>query len=103
MKHRDALKNLAERCVEEDGAEVIVLAGAPLAGLARSLERQLPVPVVDGVSSAVRHAQTLVALQPRKAGGGSFAAPPVKANRGLPQPIEQLLAISRSSLPFLQP
>ena len=46
---------------------MIVLAGAPLAGLARSLRGRLPVPVVDGVSSAVRHAETLVALQPGRA------------------------------------
>ena len=55
---------VAERCVHEDGADVIVLAGAPLAGLARTLDGRLPVPTVDGVSSAVRHAQTLVALRP---------------------------------------
>jgi allantoin racemase len=43
----------ATRAVREDGAEVIVLAGAPLAGLARSAARaELPVPVVDGVSRA---------------------------------------------------
>jgi Asp/Glu/hydantoin racemase len=35
--HGPALKALAERAVREDGAEVIVLAGAPLAGLARTL------------------------------------------------------------------
>ena len=91
-EHRDALKALAERAVDEDGAEVIILAGAPLAGLARSLEGQLPVPVVDGVSSAVRHAQTLVALRAGTARRGSFARPPAKANRGLPPAIAQLLA-----------
>jgi Asp/Glu/hydantoin racemase len=89
--HADALKALAERAVDEDGADVIVLAGAPLAGLARSLAGQLPVPVVDGVSSAVRHAQSLVALQPGRARRGSFAAPPVKPNRGLPLAIASLL------------
>lgn len=92
--HGKALKALAERAVEEDGADVIVLAGAPLAGLARSLEGQLPVPVVDGVSSAVRHAQTLVALRPGTARHGSFAPPPIKPNRGLPPAIAQLLARS---------
>lgn len=81
---------LAERCVQEDGADVIVLAGAPLAGLARSLKGLLPVPVVDGVSSAVRHAESLVALQPGKATLGSFAAPPLKPNRGLPEGIARL-------------
>lgn len=87
----DRLLALAERCVDEDGADVIVLAGAPLAGLARTLQGQLPVPVVDGVSSAVRHAQTLVALQPGTHTRGSFAPPPLKPNRGLPPAIETLL------------
>jgi Asp/Glu/hydantoin racemase len=86
---------LAERCVAEDGADVIVLAGAPLAGLARSLRGRLPVPVVDGVSSAVRHAESLVALQPGRASRGSFAPPPVKPNRGLPPAIQSLLEAPR--------
>ena len=91
QEHAQALKDLAERAVAEDGAEVIVLAGAPLAGLARSLHGQLPVPVVDGVSSAVRHAETLVALKPGRARRGSFAAPPSKPHRGLPDAIARLL------------
>ncbi|MDW5440927.1 aspartate/glutamate racemase family protein [Polaromonas sp. SM01] len=90
-EHAQALKALAERAVDEDGADVIVLAGAPLAGLARSLRGQLPVPVVDGVSSAVRHAETLAALQPGMALRGSFAPPPIKPNRGLPPAIARLL------------
>ena len=90
-EHAQALKTLASRAVDEDGAEVIVLAGAPLAGLARSLAGQLPVPVVDGVSSAVRHAQTLIALAPSRATRGSFASPPTKPHRGLPPAIAALL------------
>lgn len=88
--HAEALRELCERAVREDCAEVIVLAGAPLAGLARALHDQLPVPVVDGVSSAVRHAETLVALQPGKAAMGSFAPPPAKPHRGLPEAIARL-------------
>jgi Asp/Glu/hydantoin racemase len=90
-EHAQALQALAERAVAEDGAEVIVLAGAPLAGLARSLHGRLPVPVVDGVSSAVRHAETLAALQPGRARQGSFALPPAKPHRGLPSAIAALL------------
>ena len=90
-EHATQLRTLCQRVVEEDGAEVIILAGAPLAGLARSLRGQLPVPVVDGVSSAVRHAESLVALQPGKASAGSFAKPPSKPNQGLPEAIRQLL------------
>jgi allantoin racemase len=89
--HRAALRATAERCVREDGADVIILGGAPLAGLARSLGDELSVPTVDGVSSAVRHAELLVALRPRAPRGGSFAAPPVKPNAGLPEAIAALL------------
>lgn len=91
-EHAAALKSLAERAVREDGAEVIVLAGAPLAGLARSLHGQLPVPVVDGVSSAVRHAETLAALKPCRATQSSFAPPPAKPHQGLPPAIVRLLS-----------
>jgi len=90
-EHAQALRSLCDRAVDEDGADVIILAGAPLAGLARTLRGQLPVPVVDGVSSAVQHAETLVTLAPGKAQRGSFAAPPVKPNQGLPEPIRRLL------------
>lgn len=90
-EHAEALRTLCERAVDEDGAEVIILAGAPLAGLARSLRGRLPVPVVDGVSSAVKHAESLVALAPGKAVRGSFAPPPIKPHRGLPDAIARLL------------
>lgn len=86
-----ALQALAERAVDEDGADVIVLAGAPPAGLARSLQGRLPVPVVDGVSSPLRHAESLVVLQSGQAQRGSFAPPPIKPKRGRPAAIEALL------------
>ncbi|OSZ74866.1 aspartate/glutamate racemase family protein [Hydrogenophaga sp. IBVHS1] len=87
----ERLVALAERCVAEDGADVIVLAGAPLAGLARSLKGRLPVPSVDGVSSAVRHAESLVALRPGLARSGSFAPPPIKPHQGLSTAMARLL------------
>jgi allantoin racemase len=87
----ERLLALAERCVKDDGADVIVLAGAPLAGLARSLTGRLPVPAVDGVSSAVRHAESMVALRPARARQGSFGPLPTKPHRGLPAPIVRLL------------
>lgn len=86
------LQALCEAAVDDDGAEVLVLAGAPLAGLARKLAGRLPVPAVDGVSSAVRHAETLVALAPGPARRGSYAPPPVKPHQGLPDSIARLLA-----------
>ncbi|MDQ7990468.1 MAG: aspartate/glutamate racemase family protein [Candidatus Dactylopiibacterium sp.] len=89
--HAARLLELCEAAVREDGADVIILAGAPLAGLARSVAGRLPVPVVDGVSSAVLHAEALHALGVRKARAGSLAAPPPKPRSGLPAGIETLL------------
>jgi Asp/Glu/hydantoin racemase len=87
----ESLVALAQRCVAEDGADVIVLAGAPLAGLARTLAGRLPVPTVDGVSSAVRHAESMVRLRPQRALQGSYAPVPRKPHQGLPAPIVRLL------------
>ncbi|WP_298013012.1 aspartate/glutamate racemase family protein [uncultured Castellaniella sp.] len=89
--HAEKLIALCNDAVEHDHADSIILAGAPLAGLARRVRDQLPVPVVDGVSSAVCHAQTLARLAPVGASKGSFARPPVKPNAGLPEPIVRLL------------
>jgi Asp/Glu/hydantoin racemase len=90
--HAERLQALCMSAVDEDGADVIVIAGAPLAGLARSIKDRIPVPMVDGVSSAVCHAQTLVSLAPAPARRGSFAPPPMKPNQGLPDAIARLLA-----------
>ena len=83
---------LAQQCVREDGADVIVLAGAPLAGLARSIKDLLPVPVVDGVSSAIQQAEVMVRLHPVKAREGSYAAPPQKLNQGLSIAMQALIS-----------
>jgi allantoin racemase len=91
----ERLVQLANRCVREDGADVIVLAGAPLAGLAREIQGRIPVPTVDGVSSAVRHAQTLVKMGAGPAREGSFAPPPVKPNHGLSPQVAAMLAAAR--------
>ncbi|WP_374627544.1 aspartate/glutamate racemase family protein [Pandoraea sp.] len=89
--HAQRLVELSRQAIDEDGADVIVVAGAPLAGLARTLRDRIAVPVVDGVSSAVRHCESLVALQPGVARLGSFQRPPVKPNAGLPIAVRRLL------------
>jgi len=89
--HAERLIELSRQAVEEDGADVIVVAGAPLAGLARTLRDRIPVPVVDGVSSAVRHCESLVALQPGVARLGSFQRPPAKPHAGLPLAVSRML------------
>lgn len=80
---RERLVEQCMRAVDDDGAEVIVLGGGPIAGLAREIADRLPVPIVDGVSCAVRMAEGLVALNPLKAKRGSFARPRAKPAQGL--------------------
>jgi Asp/Glu/hydantoin racemase len=94
--HSARLEALCLSAVQGDGADVIIIAGAPLAGLARSIRDRIPVPVVDGVSSAVCHAQTLVSLATLPARQGSFAPPPIKPHHGLPEGIGRLLARDRT-------
>ena len=79
-----ALLELAERAVREDEADVIILAGAPLAGLAAVISDRIPVPVLDQAGAAVKQAEALVALRPRKATAGTFRRPEPKATVGLP-------------------
>jgi allantoin racemase len=83
---------LLEQCllaIEEDDAEVLVVGGGPLAGLARELAPELPVPVIDGVSCAVRMVEALHGLAPRKAIRGSFARPAPKPAVGLAEPLRR--------------
>lgn len=79
----DLLVDLANRAIEEDQSDVIVLAGAPLSGLAPKVRDRIPVPVVDCAQAAIRQAATLAALGPVGARRGSFARPAAKDSIGL--------------------
>lgn len=78
----DALVALAKTAVGA-GADAIVLAGAPLAGLAVRVKLRISVPVVDCVGAAVKQAEALVALAPRKALVGTYRRPAAKPTTGL--------------------
>lgn len=77
------LVDLCRRTIEDDGADVIVLAGAPLAGLASKVADRVAVPLVDQMAAAVKQAEAILALRPRKATAGSFRRPPAKPTLGL--------------------
>ena len=78
------LLELAKRAVEEDQADVLILAGAPLSGFARKIADHIPVPVIDQVEAAVLQAQNMVRLNLRKATVGTFRRPSPKPTMGLP-------------------
>ncbi|MEM7123832.1 MAG: aspartate/glutamate racemase family protein [Pseudomonadota bacterium] len=90
-ENADLLVDLASRAVSEDGADVIVLAGAPLAGLSGLVRDRISVPVVEGVAASVKMAEGLVALKPRKPIEGSFRQPALKSTVGLPEALSHLI------------
>jgi Asp/Glu/hydantoin racemase len=77
------LIELANRTVTHDQADVVILAGAPLAGLANKIRDKVPVPLVDGIQAAVVMAEGLVRLKPRKATAGTYRRPGPKDSKGL--------------------
>ena len=85
------LVDLANRTVADHGADVVILAGAPLAGLANRIRERVPVPLVDGIQAAVTMAEGLVRLNPRKPTAGTFRRPGPKDSTGLAQALADVI------------
>ena len=69
---------LSRRAVENDGAEVIILGCAGLAGYSEDIERELGVVVLDPTSVALKIAEAIVDLGLGHSKVGRFARPPAK-------------------------
>jgi Asp/Glu/hydantoin racemase len=87
----DALVALAGEAVAA-GSDVVILAGAPLAGLAADVAHRIAVPVIDQAQAALRQAETLALLRSRKAEAGRFRRPPPKDSSGLPAALAARIA-----------
>ena len=80
--HSARLEELALQAVREDGADVICLGCAGMAGVTEAISTTLGLPCVDGVAAAVGLAQMLVGLgldvretqAPFEPEGGAYAA-----------------------------
>lgn len=92
-----ALAAEARAAVERDGAEVVVLGGAGLAGLAERLADAVPVPLLDSLACTVRAAIALARGSAAKPTAGSYAAPPPAPVEGLSGPLAGLLAPATTS------
>lgn len=88
----DLLIDLAKQAVFEDEADAVVLAGAPLAGLAAKVRDRIPVPVVDCAEAAIKQAEALAALRPRAPEAGSFRRPAPKVSIGISQRLANRIA-----------
>jgi allantoin racemase len=59
----EKVKAMVERTIAEDGAESVLLGCAGMVELARRLTRETGVPVLDGVTAAVKMVEALVGLE----------------------------------------
>ena len=90
------MAQLAEACrlaVEADGAEVVILGGAALAGLAGRVGEKVDVPVLCSLEAGLRATIATASLAPRKATVGSLALPPEIESVGLAEALEQRLKL----------
>jgi Asp/Glu/hydantoin racemase len=90
------LVDVARRAVAEDGAEVVVLGGAGLAGIAPRLQAQVSVPLLDSLACLLAQARALGAGGAARPSAGSYAPPPAIAPTGLSAALAALLAARRS-------
>src|SRR5262245_34052210 len=79
----DMLAEVAARAVAEDGAEVVVLGGAGLAGLASRLQPRVTVPLLDSLACLLAQARALAAGGAARPSAGSYSRPPAIAPTGL--------------------
>jgi Asp/Glu/hydantoin racemase len=87
----DVLADGCTACAVEDGADVVILGGAGLAGLGRRLASRVAVPLLDGVACAVSMAEALACLKPAKASRGPFARPAPVDSIGLSPALTKLI------------
>jgi allantoin racemase len=78
-------------CVREDGADVVILGGAGLAGLAAKLKSAVAAPLLDGVACAISMAEALVKQKPAKAATGALALPAPVDSIGLSKGLAKLI------------
>ena len=79
----EVLSAEARKAKEEDGAEAVLLGCAGFADLASRIERDLDIPVLDGVVCAVKLAEAIVELGKRTSGHLTYSRPEPKVYTGI--------------------
>jgi allantoin racemase len=79
-----AIVDEAARAIAEDGADVICLGCAGMAGVTAAISGKLGVPAVDGVAAAIALAQAVVGLGLSTSKAGSYAPGPENARSHWP-------------------
>ena len=79
---RTQIEREIEIALDQDGAESIVLGCAGMVDLTKSLTEQFSVPVIDGVTVAVKAVESLSGIGLRTSRRGGYAPPRAKAYAG---------------------
>jgi Asp/Glu/hydantoin racemase len=95
---RAAHSIIAEACrsaVREDGADVVILGGAGLVGIAEQIRGEVPVPLLCSVETGFRRAFALMEEPFTKPSDGTWALPPNVETIGLNSSLARLLSPSQ--------
>ena len=80
---RDRLRREIGRALDEDGSEAIVLGCAGMVDMARAFADEFSVPVIEGVTAAVKAVEGLARLGIATSRRGGYAPPRAKTYRGM--------------------
>jgi allantoin racemase len=89
---RDDPARLARAAVEEDGADVVILGGAPLAGLAAEIAGDVPGLVLDPIAAATAQAIALARITSQGGFANRACKPLAKPSTGLGPALCQVIA-----------
>ena len=89
---RTELIRLCAQAVEEDGADVVILGGAPLAGMAKSIAPDTEALVVEPIAAATVQAVAALTLVGSDAYARRHAKPMAKTASGLAAPLTRCFA-----------
>ncbi len=88
---KDDLARLARSAVEEDGADVVILGGAPLAGLAPEIAPAVPGLVIDPIAAATAQAMALARVTTAAGFAGRACKPLPKPSVGLAPALDGII------------
>ena len=77
------IRSEIRKALEEDGSEAIILGCAGMVDLAHNLSSEFGVPVIDGITAAVKLVESLVALGLKTSKYNGYAFPRAKSYTGL--------------------
>ena len=91
---REEIARLANLSASEDGADVVILGGAPLAGMAADIQAQTTALVIDPIAAAVSTLETLVNVTSATGYNNRHARPAPKSSVNLPEALSNVIARS---------